>query len=92
MGVSKWFSPENGWFTMENPIKIHDLGEPLFLETPIYPPRSLTASENPWKMMALEDKEPFLLGRYCNFSGAFPVKLREGNGTATRHPSIFSGV
>ena len=34
-GVPKIVVPQNGWFIIENPIKMDDLGVPPFKETPI---------------------------------------------------------
>ena len=38
--------PQNGWFTMENPIKMDDLWVPLFSETLIYFHGHLLAAKN----------------------------------------------
>ena len=35
-GFPKIVVPQNGWFIMETPIKMDDLGVPPFKETPIY--------------------------------------------------------
>ena len=43
--------PQNGWSIMENPIKIHDLGIHLFLETPIFRFKLLIFGGDPSKII-----------------------------------------
>ena len=67
MGVSKNMGGPRKWMVkiMENPIKMDDLGVPLFLETPVY---------RPWKLMGLEDHPASFWGS-ANFQW-FPLAVK----------------